>query len=75
MGNLSQCKIILNHLEEHGSISSLDAIYKYNIMRLASRMNDLKRKGVKFTTETVYYTNNNNERKHYTLYRLKNEND
>lgn len=74
MAKLSQCKIILDHLEKYGSISQLDA-NKYNIFRLASRINDLKNSGVRFTTEMVYYTNSNNERKHYALYRLKKEND
>lgn len=40
---LSQCDIILRHLQDYGEITSLQAVNEYGILRLASRINDLKR--------------------------------
>lgn len=39
---------ILKYLNEHGSITHMEAEGNFGIARLASRMNDLKRRGVKF---------------------------
>lgn len=45
---------ILDYLEKHNSITQLDAL-QLGVMRLASRISDLKRKGfdITSTTETV----------------------
>ena len=45
-GLMTQCERILRHMEDYGSITSLEAVTEYGIMRLASRVNDLKRQGV-----------------------------
>lgn len=37
-----QCVMILRHLDEHGSITSAEAMNIYGIARLASRIDDLK---------------------------------
>lgn len=42
---ISQCERIIRHLRDYGSITSLEAMQEYGIMRLASRINDLKRLG------------------------------
>jgi hypothetical protein len=39
---------VLKHLREHGSITASEADAKYGIKRLASRMNEIKHRGVKF---------------------------
>lgn len=36
---------ILDYLDAHGSITQLEALKELGIMRLASRMSDLKRQG------------------------------
>lgn len=41
----SQCKKILQYIEENGSITQLDALREFGCMRLASRMSDLKKRG------------------------------
>lgn len=41
----SQNQRILDYIEEHGSITPLDAMSEFGCMRLASRISDLKRKG------------------------------
>ena len=42
---MKQKERILRHLEDYGSITSLEAVNEYGIMRLASRINDLKKDG------------------------------
>lgn len=68
---LTQCDRILRHLEDHGSITSLEAITEYGILRLASRINDLKRRGYNITSEIVTGENRYNEKTHYSIYTLK----
>lgn len=52
---MTQTKKILRHIEEYGSITPLEALQEYGIMRLASRMCDIKRAGhpVQRVTETA----------------------
>ena len=42
---MTQKDRILRHLRDYGSITSLEAMTEYGIMRLASRINDLKKRG------------------------------
>ena len=57
-------------MEDYGSISSLEAVNEYGIMRLASRINDLKKQGVEIATEMVKSKNRYGETVHYKRYRL-----
>ena len=41
----NQCERIMDFIEEHGSITQIDALREFGCMRLASRINDLKRLG------------------------------
>lgn len=43
---MNQCERVLRHMKDHGSITSAEAITEYGIYRLASRISDLKSKGV-----------------------------
>lgn len=67
---ISQCDRILRHLRDYGSITSLEAITEYGILRLASRINDLKGRGYNITSETVMGKNRYEEKVHYSVYRL-----
>ena len=42
----TQCERILSYIEENGSITQLDALREFGCMRLASRISDLKRRGI-----------------------------
>lgn len=66
----TQCDRIIRHLRDYGSITSLEAITEYGILRLASRINDLKRKGYNIVSETAVGENRYNEKVHYSVYRL-----
>lgn len=67
---LTQCDIILRHLNTFGSITSLEAMQEYGIMRLASRINDLKRRGYPITGETATSKNRFGEKTSFKVYKL-----
>lgn len=50
---MNQCETILRHLLDYGSITSLEAMQEYGIMRLGARIFDLKARGVPIRSETV----------------------
>lgn len=66
----TQCDRILQHMRDFGSISSLEAMSDYGIMRLASRINDLKNQGYNIISETKTSKNRYNETTHYSVYSL-----
>lgn len=66
----TQCDRILRHLRDFGSINPLEAIKEYGIMRLASRITDLKRQGYCFSVKMVKGKNRYGEPTHYAVYRL-----
>lgn len=70
MAKMTQCERILRHLNDHGSITSLEAMSEYGIMRLASRINDLKVMGYPITSERMTGKNRYNETTSYSIYRL-----
>ena len=69
---MNQCDRILRHLKDNGSITSLEAMQEYGIMRLASRITDLERKGYPIQSETVSGINRYGETTYYSKYRLEN---
>lgn len=67
---ITQCERILRHLKDFGSITSLEAIQEYGILRLASRINDLKQQGYYISAERGSGKNRYGEATHFTVYRL-----
>ena len=67
---ITQCDMILRHLRDYGSITSLEAISEYGILRLASRITDLKRSGHNIVSETATGNNRYGEKIRYSVYRL-----
>lgn len=70
MKAVTQCDRILRHLRDYGSITSLEAMKEYGIMRLASRISDLKNDGYMFHTTVKTGKNRYGEPTHYNVYRL-----
>lgn len=66
----TQCDRILRHLKDHGSITSLEAMQEYGIMRLASRINNLKNMGYNIISITEKSKNRYGEVIHYSVYML-----
>ena len=67
---MTQCEKILRHMEKYGSITSLEAMQEYGIMRLASRVSDLKKAGIPIGVETAIGKNRFGEATSYARYRL-----
>lgn len=61
---------IKRHLETYGSITPMDAIMDYGIMRLGARIFELKKSGVDIKTRIVKGKNRFGETTHFAEYRL-----
>ena len=66
---MTQCEKILNYIEEHGSITARQA-YKLGIMRLASRISDLRREGHLIKTEDIKVKNRDGSHSYIAKYSI-----
>jgi len=72
----NQCDLILRYMDEHGSITSLEAMKLFGCMRLASRIADLRRKGYMIVRNMVRMENEDGSyRGQYAEYHLAGEDD
>lgn len=67
---MTQCEKILDHMRARGSITSMQAMQEYGIMRLASRINDLREAGFAIAKQTIKGKNRYGEHVSYAAYRL-----
>lgn len=67
---MTQSERILRHLRDYGSISSMEAVQEYGIMRLASRISDLKKAGIPIHREMVSGKNRYGEPTSYARYSI-----
>lgn len=51
MSKVTQAQRVLEYINEFGSITQLEAIRDLGVMRLASRVSDLKRSGIPIKSE------------------------
>ena len=58
----TQNERILDYIAENGSITQLEALTELGVMRLASRVSDLKRKGYNIVSENVTVKNRYGEK-------------
>lgn len=65
---MTQRDKIRKYLDEHGSITPLDAMREFGIMRLASRISEMVKSGEKITKTTVRDKNRYGETVHYAKY-------
>lgn len=70
----TQNERIIQYIETFGSITQLEAIVDLGVMRLASRVSDLRRKGYNIISEWVAVKNRYGENSHIKRYRLGEEN-
>ena len=73
MAKMSQCDRILRHMEDYGSIDPMIAIKEYGCMRLASRIADLKDRGIEIISSRTKGKNRYGEDTSYCTYRLANK--
>lgn len=69
---MKQDELIKKHLEEHSSITSMEAIELYGCTRLSARIWNLrhKYKGLKIVGESTKSKNRYGRNVHFTTYRL-----
>lgn len=65
-----QCQRVVDYMREYGSISQLEAIRDISVMRLASRISDIKKQGVKVNTVREKSKNKYGEPVVYVRYSL-----
>ena len=68
--NPSQCTRILAYMEKHGSITQLEALTELGVMRLASRITNLRNSGYEIDCEWVTVTNRYGEKCRVKKYSL-----
>ena len=66
---MTQCERVKNYIDEFGSITALDAMRDLGVMRLASRISDLKDRGYAIASETVPVKNRYGEWTYIARYR------
>ena len=71
----SQNRMILGHLKEFKSITSLDALSEFGCFRLAARIKDLRDAGHHIHTEMVELPRGGQRIAEYTLIKLAGQND
>lgn len=64
----TQCEKILDFMKEHGSITPRQAYNYFGIMRLASRISDLKTAGYKIKSEPLKVKNRDGSYTHVAKY-------
>lgn len=69
----TQNQRILDYIERFGSITQLEALRDIGVMRLASRVSDLRRLGYPIVSDNVPVTNRYGEKCHVKRYRLGSE--
>lgn len=67
---MTQCEQVIRHMEESGSITSLEAMQEYGIMRLASRITDLKKAGIPIHRDMVRQKNRYGETVTFARYSI-----
>ena len=70
MTPMTQCEQIIRHMEECGSITSLEAMQEYGIMRLASRITDLKKSGIPIHRDMITQKNRYGETVTFARYSI-----
>lgn len=68
---MKQTERILKYINDFGSITSLQAMQDLGVMRLASRITDLKQAGYEIDSEYVHSKNRYGEPMKYKKYYLK----
>ena len=69
---MTQCERILRHLEDYGSLTQLEAVQEYGILRLSARIWDLRKAGHEIRQEMVTGRNRYGEKTVYASYTLEN---
>lgn len=69
MSKTTQAQRVIDYIREFGSITQYEAFKDLGVMRLASRISDLKRNGYKIQSETEAVNNRFGEKCYIKRYR------
>ena len=69
---MTQCEKIVDYIDEFGEISPVEAFSDLGVMRLASRIHDLKRQGYNIVSETRTSKNRYGDPVSFKVYRFAN---
>lgn len=61
MSKATQAERIVQYMEEFGSITQFEAMKDLGVMRLASRISDIKKSGIPIKSEVIAVKNRFNE--------------
>ena len=67
----TQCDRIIDYITRNGSITALEAMESLGVMRLASRINDLRRSGFSIASETIKSKNRFGDTVYFAKYTIK----
>ena len=70
---MTQCERVLQYMQDFGSINPMEALTDLGVMRLASRVSDLRQDGYEIERQIVTTKNRYGEPTHYAEYRLANK--
>ena len=70
--NPTQCERIIDYMHEHGGITQFEALNELGVMRLASRISELRRNGYEITSKMVKVKNRYGEACRVKRYSLRN---
>ena len=65
---ITQCEMIIDYLDTYNSITPLEAMRDLGIMRLASRIAEMKKSGLNIKSEMVSVATRNGGRTHIARY-------
>jgi hypothetical protein len=67
----TQCERVIKYIKDFGSITTLEAIIDLGVLRLASRISELRKNGVQIADEITIVKNRYGEKCHVKKYYFK----
>lgn len=67
---MTQCEMIVKYMQDFGSITAMEAIKDLGVMRLASRITDLRKSGYSIKKDVVTGKNRYGKTIYYVRYSL-----
>lgn len=67
---MTQCELVLKYIDDFGSITPIEAMADLGIMRLASRISDLKKAGYPIHKETAKGISRYGKPTHFARYSM-----
>ena len=66
---MTQTAMVLQYLDDYGSVTAWEAMRDLGIMRLASRIHEIRKSGIAIDGKVIKTRNRYGKKIHYTIYR------